>query len=913
MSAELRQVDICYDYTYGQNGNYVTAENLEDAIISGTFDSSKPIDVKLYFKNLENSDVILDDVKLDVDPIDTQEVKYKRDSTEVVRPGSSSYESVDDVNVSDSYDNDIDIGTVNGLDYFYTKYSLTPQKSDINTTINATLKFTLKVETGSDTVVLENSQQSINSMSICSGGAFYKPVKGIFNVVHNGMVKDEAQELYYYNIPTQVVGRAGNFKVQAYEVDNLDEPKKVGTIVGVELLSMDGFHYSTATCTDDNATVLNNERIWIILDDSSSLKDIDKEELRAKGFLSSAAQNAAFRVTYNTANDDGDVFLVQKESNGDYTILNWRTEWEGETCSQDMDGNPNNSDMVASYCNDTGNNPNDLAICMECVYGKSTKVTCSRDNFAIRPEAFHMVLKDGSIVIPEGTALNHIAAGYDYRLDINATSYNSADASLRYNKGFSTNNTGEDLFQYKWNDGNITACNDITNKNIGATFSDGVASVNTSVDQVGTYLLMLRDKTWTYVDANSYYMGHHTGDYYKSSTQKDCVADSGLVNDESSSQLNGCEIRSDYSPRNFYDYLLEIHPYKFGLASITASHNLDNDSISSTSYVYNADIQRSTATGVYPDIDMSYHRYGSIEAQGKNSTVLTNFVDGCYAKNLSLDINKTDYADTNMTLKSALETLDGNNTRVAINFAEHTNGVLSENVAASDFVKTLQGKANIRLRVNFNRAVNVARNPQEITFGDLSVDCTTASECSSIADGVTTHTPQSTKTFNDTVKFYYAKAHSQDSVISGSSGNVVINYEIYCYDTGCDRTLLPNGTASQNSDDPRWWVNQNHTTSYGQVSSVTQKRTPVHVTPSGLGLNSVTLTYDENRGYPYRATMNIVPDNWLIFNKYDATADHNEFNVQFNDDRSEWIGSAEQGTTTTETKKPGYKDRKLTW
>jgi hypothetical protein len=163
------------------------------------------------------------------------------------------------------------------------------------------------------------------------------------------------------------------------------------------------------------------------------------------------------------------------------------------------------------------------------------------------------------------------------------------------------------------------------------------------------------------------------------------------------------------------------------------------------------------------------------------------------------------------------------------------------------------------------------------------------------------------------VKFYYVKAHTPDTTISGASGSAVMNYEIYCYGTGCDKTLLPNGNASKNSDDPRWWINENHTNNDGQVDSVTQKRTPSHVTASSLALESVTLTYDTNQGYPYRATMKLVPDNWLIYNKYDPTADHNEFNVQFNDDTSEWIGSAESGTTTTQTKKPGYKDRKLTW
>ncbi|WP_457749136.1 hypothetical protein, partial [Sulfurimonas sp.] len=52
-ATEVYAPRICYDYTYGQNGYFQTAPSIKPVRVEGTFNSD-PIDVKLYFKNLEN-------------------------------------------------------------------------------------------------------------------------------------------------------------------------------------------------------------------------------------------------------------------------------------------------------------------------------------------------------------------------------------------------------------------------------------------------------------------------------------------------------------------------------------------------------------------------------------------------------------------------------------------------------------------------------------------------------------------------------------------------------------------------------------------------------------------------------------------------------------------------------------------
>ena len=94
----------------------------------------------------------------------------------------------------------------------------------------------------------------------------------------------------------------------------------------------------------------------------------------------------------------------------------------------------------------------ELATCMECVYGKSTDMMCARDNFSIRPEAFLINIDDqnqtnptnpltppqrltngfSGVVVPTTPNKLNLAAGYQYKLEINATNHTSNEASPGY-------------------------------------------------------------------------------------------------------------------------------------------------------------------------------------------------------------------------------------------------------------------------------------------------------------------------------------------------------------------------------------------------------------------------------------------------------------------------------------------------
>jgi len=128
-STQIYAPNLCYDYTYGQNGVFRTAP-VASPQIDGTFNVNSPIDMKLYFQNQENSDITISNLTLSINPIDertSKHVKYHSSSTKITPPnGTLTAISDSDLNIGSngSYLNNIPIGDVNSLDYFYAYYSL---------------------------------------------------------------------------------------------------------------------------------------------------------------------------------------------------------------------------------------------------------------------------------------------------------------------------------------------------------------------------------------------------------------------------------------------------------------------------------------------------------------------------------------------------------------------------------------------------------------------------------------------------------------------------------------------------------------------------------------------------------------------------------------------------------------------
>lgn len=947
LETELYVPSFCYDYAYKQQDQYFTEDNdgTQDPRIVGDVIINEDIETTIYIKNLVDSDVVVTDMYVDIFDINTSQATYITNSTKLAKIGDiTPVDLVDgtDVTIGSDYINDIDIGTIDSQEYFYVYYSLNPITSNIDIPINVRARYNLTLSGTTVPYTLSLGAQ----IPMCSTSGFlYTPSDGIFNAAHNDYYNYDVGGINrYYNLPTQVVNREGNFKILSMDDDNLDELEGRTTIVAVEIIDAGAYHYTDASCTEFESSI--SDRIWVLFDNNATSVPFNQAAIQwaiangttsltnSSDFYANARENTAFRFTYNAMDENGSVPYLEKDSHGDYTILNWRTAWSGEYCVQDMDGNENNNDAVASYCNGTGNNPTTLALCMECLLGKDSRFNCSKDNFALRPEAFMIKIDDQnqtnpasqvriadnvSGVVTPSAATNHLAAGYDYELEVTAVNHKDNTPVAGYIKTFGA--LSSDALEYAWAPTvGVGGCNDDSNSSHSFRIVDGAIDLNSSLDQVGEYELQMRDTTWTSVDNNPVFMGHHTGSYFLSSNTPDCILGSNItqaVNYSSGAPTPfiGCNISSNHdssgSTLKYRNYNLEFHPYKFIMDGIGASFGENNSSIPFI-YMNNMSVNE----------NMSFHLSGPVIAAGFNNVATSNFVDNCYAKPVDLTLNKSaisgavDYIYRFHNTDLPLNDQNGTMNNPAGTFTLETN----------DFNQSNNGSVNTLLNLNFDREVNTSVNPERLTFSTYDANCSVIADCTMNADLVADKRTQGTKRLDLNVTHLYGRTHASRQRYNTPLNNPAnIYFESFCFGTvggnACDKTLLPNGVTSRRVDDVRWYINDEHnTTNDGSVGIVLQKggtnvdaNDIVDADDNPNGNPSVTqITYDGSRGYPYKTTMQNGASPWLIYNESDPAANRNEFQVEFNN-QGDWTGDNVTDTTTDTPTDKATTNRRIMW
>jgi hypothetical protein len=958
-TAELYVPEFCYDYAYRQNGVYFTEMNdgTEEPRLVGTVDDT-PIEMGIYIKNFVESDMVIKDMKIDVVDINTSQVRYDRNSVEITPLNNIIPLPVADssLSVSDSYVKGVPVGQIEQNDYFYLYYDLDPQRSTLDTPINVRATYTLEF----NGVASERTLKLGTELKLCTDNNFrYRPAKSIFNVVHkNYYNKDEGvlPVLEYNNLPTQVVKREGNFKIVALDPDDLVTPVEMNTTVAIELFDASAFHDFNASCNQLTSSI--SDRVWIMFHDTKSV-DFDRASInnainnnltrltQSADFYKNARRNVGFRVSYNVTNDGNeDLVKVTPGSKPNTYKINFveLTQNVG-VCAQDMDGNVNNTDMVPQWC---GNNSDklteaEIATCMECVYGYNTRFICSRDNFALRPEAFHISLYDQNQTT--GTRLGgefpktpndlDLAAGYRYKAEVNATTHLDSLPAAGYNATLDVINND---FGYIWNlrtvGINAANCNDTEDHKESVKFSNGYLETNTSIEQVGEYKFTVTDKTWTAVDYVPSNMLHHdTEDNFLPSSVADCYnhpsfpEQHGRVRSNNpyptTDILNGCEIRSDHNNTDanltYSDYNVTFHPYKFDVSSIVPSIGFQNDPVGANSFVYMADISNTD------DENMSVHFNGSIFAEGYNNEVLSNFVDGCFAKPLDLNLSSSVVVGVpNYIYRFKTVANSGSVTLQNTNEAPTNATVVSiTDINTTGFQKTLEGELKTIFNLNITREVNASVNPQRITYNNYDINCTL---CRFNADGIEYNRtiPASGKTafgrtdLNTTVTYYYGRSYAPRQVFPTQSGTVPIFYEIYC-DNNVSRAFLPVGSipSKEPLPSPIWYTNTLHTNTFGGANrTVTRKSGGTRVEGTntlGTMPDMTNVTYDGSRGFPYSTTMQHNVNMWLVYDKDNANSISNEFEVEFiGGQDGSWAGKTDTNAETDTTAAP-ITNRRIMW
>jgi len=964
---------FCYDYAYEQNGRYFTEDNngTERPRLVGKVDDKKDIGVKFYITNSDpEANMIARDMNISILDINKTQAHYEYNTTMKTLPKSIIQETLvdgtdedDEAYIDENDDNvsirNIDIGSVSPTDRFYAHFridELNTTEADENTTgddINMSLNIRISYKVSNKSFDLTVGTDEID---ICqNGGASYLPKPGLFNVVHKPIYDADTK----YNIPTQVSSRVGNMELLSLKEGEDDELKKKTTIVAVEIIDVSAFHYTEATCQEQDSSVNSDKKVWIIFDDSQKT-DFDKTALdqaivnnmtslnESSEFYEDIRRGVAYRVSYNTPNEDNaDYITLDKNDDGDYNITN----------ISGLDDNDNNclinykTDKVKDRCDDGFMNKDKLTQCMECLYGgvtngdskTGTSFVCSRDNFSIRPEAFKITVKDqnqenGNSVIQIGTnegnlthpvtSTEHLAAGYKYKMEINATNFLNSDATSGYTSLFK-----EKKIEYIWypnKDKNVSGCNDDSNYSTPATFIDGKIEQNSSIDQVGRYKITYLDKMWTSSDWNETEMEHHKGDYFYSKSVPDCTKDSTIVYDEDDSDKdhkNGCDTSSEHNNTenntSFRDYNVTLHPYKFYKdfndinISIGTEHNQTiNDN--NMSFVYMSNMANDN------DENMSFHLNGYIRASGKNDSNLTNFVTTCYAKDIAIDINTTDRVHQLTAFQYRFKTFENNGTLIYDSNATDFNNTNVDmiHIGEGNFSKDSNGSILTILNLNYNRDKGNPVNAMSVRYHNYIIDCNNSADCKFDANLERNISAKNQALdINKTIKHYYGRTHASRQRYSGSEGVANIYYEVYCFDNpdgkDCNKSMLQDGTNSNRSSDIRWYINTKHTSENGVAGVVTEKDNINNVTEANTTGNHPDVTtlmkYNGSQGYPYKTTMENNASEWLIYNAKDINSNKNKFSVEFESNNSIGWSGAHETNTSTKTSDVTRVNRRSMW
>ena len=921
-ATELYVPEFCYDYGYEQNGLPFTEENNGTAMpyITGYLPNTEDINVSLYIRNQETSDVSANNVQLNILNIDDTEATYKRDSVSVTYPGEYTPTYKSDatwpLSVSDTYIKNIPLGNMGGKEYAYTYYELTPKNTgDIHIPIVGTFTYDLSIPLPDGTTLTLPYSSTVGGerLPMCSADNFsYTPEWGIFSVVDAGLY-DSTTATRYYDLTTQVTKRPGNLRVASFHPAALDTPQPVSTIVAVELIDASQFHDVDAACREPSSAI--SPRVWIAFENNVSQVNFNAGTIQnaiasgmvsdaitgepsvitqAAEFFKTATPNAAFRVTYNTLNDANGSLITIVPTGSGIRIDNFSDIHKiYPHCRQFVKmSNDQMTDQTSVACANNGNSSTykDVAICMECLYGARTEVLCSRDNFAIRPESYTVTLKDMNqttradlqvfapgytgVASPLSGRIN-VASGYDYRYDINATNHIDNGASPGYTRYFGTGGTDFNI-TLVWDPATPKAgCNDTDDKPQSFNLLNGTVAADGNLSQVGEYRLKIIDKTWTGVDWDPSKQTHQTGTHFLGGIE--CIQDSTYVPAQpttvslSGTTLNnlvGCQINSTHdnieNGLKYRDYQLTFLPYRFDM-NISFGVGTTPDPVAAANFVYMSDMSRNDG------MNMSLRGTGRISAVGYNKQVTTNYVTDCYAKDLDLSLK----SDNNLTLAGTnyqVRFQDFNSTGGLIYDSNATNVNTSKLTMAlvriedGNFTKDTAGALSAVSRLNYDRNVTRPTNPWTADFSAMKIRCAAPADCLMQADLTAAHEANGTRAMDFNVTYAYGRLIPRDVRVFGDVAFTASAwYEVYSTPRLSGIALTP----SRNG--PLWYVNHLHDdTNYGDanVTRLQNNVASAGVNLSGNAVNGIE-TYNFNNvgvaNIPYSRKAHIDTAPWLWF------------------------------------------------
>ncbi len=590
------------------------------------------------------------------------------------------------------------------------------------------------------------------------------PLRGIFNIerTNSGLYPINSSDRNAWF--TQIVGRDFDYSLVFYEEDMSAQKELDNVTVKIDLIDED----TNATLYTKYAYIKNTPPKSRI--DNTLPHDLDTLP---------ATKRAIFKISYGV-NSDGSIIQTPCTTNP-------------KTC---FDALPNTAFVYA------------------------------RDDFAIRPEYFHMIVYDNNNSIRVSTAPNNttplkVASGYDYNLSITASSYNGNDATPSLNYSGTPTRVLEFLDKSNIN---CVIKNDI---NSTENFINGKNITNLlEVQESGKYRLHLIDNSWSSIDI----------------TKGDCDINSSTVSANGNIK-SGCNIVSTK------DINLTFYPDHFAI-------NLNIQNLPNSSH--NDFIYMSEMNSTFNSVAIAYQ--GDIVAQSEDNMTTQNFTNGCMSQDVLLKLNATTLSDRGVD--SSLKTSDGttdvkfvrtiefnSDGNITVDKDTSLNGLPIINITSNKFISEHNGSANIDIRYNIDKNLSKTINPIQITFHSFDVN-SSASTSISHKQVLPMYIPIGHQDLGDTIRNFYFSQITPDKAnyptIDFNIENSIrtpIQVEIFC-GNGVSNTLCvdTNLTTHTNlTSSPRselgWYISIDHN---GSVDGNIIGLVPNNINPNVLSITPST-------------------------------------------------------------------------
>jgi len=590
------------------------------------------------------------------------------------------------------------------------------------------------------------------------------PLRGIFNIERTNSDSYPINSSDRNAWFTQIVGRDFDYSLVFYEEDMSAQKELDNVTVKIDLIDED----TNATLYTKYAYIKNTPPKSRI--DNLLPNDLDTLP---------ATKRAIFKISYGV-NSDGSIIQAPCTTNP-------------KTC---FDALPNTAFVYA------------------------------KDDFAIRPDYFHIILYDNNSSIRVSTAPNNttplkIASGYDYNLSITASSYNGNDTTP------SANYNGIAKRVLEFLDKSNIACPIKNDINSTENFINGKNTTQLlELQESGNYKLHIIDNSWSSVDI----------------TKGDCDINSSTVSANGNIK-SGCNIVS------IKDINLTSYPDHFAI-------NLNIQNIPNSSH--NDFIYMSEMNSTFNSVAIAYQ--GDIVAQSEDNNTNKNFTCGCMAQNVLLGLNATTLSDTG--IDTPLKTSDGNinvNFVRTIEFNNDGNITVDKNTALSNlpiiditadkFTSDHNGSANIDIRYNIDKNLSKTINPIKITFHSFEYNSTNSSSVAHNQESPM-YIPNGHHNLKNTIRNFYFSQIAPDKAnyptIDFNIENSIrtpIQVEIFCgngvSNTLCVDTNLTTHTnlASSPRAELGWYISIDHN---GSVDGNIIELKPNNINPNVLSITPPT-------------------------------------------------------------------------